>query len=150
MRILDFGCGAGRGLPYFQNYFPQSELWGFDISPESLEVARDRVSTAKLVYDWEIIAEQRFDLIFAANVFHHIPIEERQLALNRCRDVLDEGGQIFLFEHNPAIYLLPFHFSLFTFHSHDTTCHPSLLYCAIVDNPMNLSGLILGKKQRAK
>lgn len=101
LRILDFGCGSGRGLPYFEKYFPKSELWGYDVSPESLEVARERVSTVELVHEWETIAEQRFDLIFTANVFHHIPIEERQSALNRCRDVLNEGGQMFLFEHNP-------------------------------------------------
>ena len=35
-RILDFGCGAGRSLPYLDQYFPEAELWGYDVSPVSL------------------------------------------------------------------------------------------------------------------
>ena len=27
-RILDFGCGSGRSLPFLLEYFPDSELWG--------------------------------------------------------------------------------------------------------------------------
>lgn len=100
-RILDFGCGSGRSLSYLQKYFPQSELWGYDVSPESLAVARERAPAARLVHDWAAIAAQRFDLIVAANVFHHIPRDERMTALSRCREVLCDGGQMFLFEHNP-------------------------------------------------
>lgn len=101
LRILDFGCGSGRGLPHLQKYFPQSELWGYDVSPESLAVARERAPTASLAQDWTTIAAQRFDLIVAANVFHHIPRDERPSALSRCQEVLGDGGQMFLFEHNP-------------------------------------------------
>jgi predicted SAM-dependent methyltransferase len=42
-----------------------------------------------------------FDVIIAANVFHHIPLEDRQTALNRCHAALSAAGQMFLFEHNP-------------------------------------------------
>lgn len=101
LRILDFGCGAGRGLPYLQKYFPQSEIWGYDVSPESLAVALECAPLAILAQDWATIAAQRFDLIVAANVFHHIPRNERQFALSQCREVLADGGQMFLFEHNP-------------------------------------------------
>lgn len=101
LRILDFGCGSGRGLPFLQKYFPKSELWGYDVSPESLAVARGRSSTAHLVQDWANIAPHRFDLIMAANVFHHIPKAERSATLDRCREVLSDIGQIYLFEHNP-------------------------------------------------
>lgn len=100
-RILDFGCGAGRSLPYLAQYFPDAELWGYDVSPESLRVAAQRVPQAHLFSDWKDICAVQFDAIIAANVFHHIPLADRPVALSQCREVLSDGGQMFLFEHNP-------------------------------------------------
>ncbi len=100
-RILDFGCGAGRSLPYLEKYFPESELYGYDLSSASLEFAAKRVPRAMLFSDWNEIAAMRFDVVIAANVFHHIPVSERLKALTQCRLILAEGGQMFLFEHNP-------------------------------------------------
>jgi len=100
-RILDFGCGAGRSLPYLEKYFPESELYGYDLSPASLEIAAKHTPRAKLFSDWREIKGLRFDAIVAANVFHHILLEMRGEALSQCRLILAEGGQMFLFEHNP-------------------------------------------------
>jgi cyclopropane fatty-acyl-phospholipid synthase-like methyltransferase len=100
-RILDFGCGVGRSLPYIEKYFPDAQLFGYDLSSASLEIAANRTPHAKLFSDWGNIAALRFDAIVAANVFHHIPPAERREALTQCRLVLADGGQLFLFEHNP-------------------------------------------------
>jgi SAM-dependent methyltransferase len=100
-RILDFGCGAGRSLPYLKKYFPDAELWGYDVSPDSLKVAAKRVPDAKLFSDWDALTDVRFDAIIAANVFHHIPPPQRKKALSQCHHVLANHGQMFLFEHNP-------------------------------------------------
>lgn len=100
-RILDFGCGAGRSLPYLKQYFPDAELWGYDVSPASLLIAGQRVPDAKLFSDWNALGEMRFDAIVAANVFHHIPPEQRQRSLSQCQQSLSDNGQMFLFEHNP-------------------------------------------------
>jgi SAM-dependent methyltransferase len=100
-RILDFGCGAGRSLPYLEKYYPDAEIWGFDVSPVSLKVAQERSPRAQLFGDWDVLGETRFDAIIAANVFHHIPLDQRLPALKRCHEALNQGGQMFLFEHNP-------------------------------------------------
>jgi trans-aconitate methyltransferase len=100
-RILDFGCGAGRSLQYIAQYFPNAEVWGYDVSSASLEVAAERLPSANFFSDWAEIRDTKFDLIVAANVFHHIPIEYRQQALTQCRHALNEEGQMFMFEHNP-------------------------------------------------
>ena len=100
-RILDFGCGAGRSLPYLDQYFPEAELWGYDVSPVSLEIAARRVPRAKLFSDWDAVAGMHFDVIVAANVFHHIPPAQRHQVLARCHESLCAEGQMFLFEHNP-------------------------------------------------
>ena len=70
MCILDFGCGAGRSLPYLEQYFPDAELFGYDLSSASLEIAAARTPKAKLYSDWGNISTMRFDVIIAANVFH--------------------------------------------------------------------------------
>lgn len=100
-RILDFGCGAGRSLPYLERYFPNTELYGYDLSPASLEIAAQRAPCAKLFSDWDDMADLRFDAIVAANVFHHIQPAQRQQMLARCHESLSADGQLFIFEHNP-------------------------------------------------
>lgn len=101
VRILDFGCGAGRSLPYLAKYFPDAELWGYDVSSESLKLATQRVPQARLFSDWQDISAVRFDAIIAANVFHHILPGQRAPALRQCYQALAKQGQLFMFEHNP-------------------------------------------------
>jgi SAM-dependent methyltransferase len=100
-RILDFGCGPGRSLEYLDKYFPDAEIWGYDVSSESLGIASSRLPRAKLFSDWNTLGDTRFDSIVAANVFHHIPIDQRLSALKLCRTALTPDGQMFVFEHNP-------------------------------------------------
>lgn len=100
-RILDFGCGAGRSLPYLAKYFPDAALVGFDLSAESLSVAKARYPDAALYSDWTFIADMRFDLIFAANVFHHIPASLQLPELLKCKEVIATHGDMIVFEHNP-------------------------------------------------
>lgn len=100
-RILDYGCGAGRSLPYLRDRYPHAQLWGFDVSEQSISMASKRMPDAKLSADWQEIRATRFDLIIAANVFHHIPPGERPSALSDCREVLAPTGSLYVFEHNP-------------------------------------------------
>ncbi|NYT63476.1 class I SAM-dependent methyltransferase [Alcaligenaceae bacterium] len=100
-RILDFGCGAGRSLPFLKRYFPNSEIWGYDVSAESLAVASKHSPEAILFSDWATLGDIQFDAIIAANVFHHIPVLERLHALVMCHESLSIGGKVFMFEHNP-------------------------------------------------
>lgn len=100
-RVLDFGCGAGRSLPFLQQYFPQAEIWGYDVSSESLKVAANHAPGTQLFSDWTTLGDIRFDVIIAANVFHHIPLSERLGALTLCRQSLASSGEMFMFEHNP-------------------------------------------------
>jgi len=100
-RILDYGCGVGRSLPYLEKYFPSAELSGYDLSSASLEIAHQRVPSAQLFSDWGNTTSNQFDLIISANVFHHIPPPKRISAFKQCFGALKEGGALFLFEHNP-------------------------------------------------
>lgn len=101
-RLLDFGCGAGRSLEYLVAAFPQAEVSGFDPSAESLRIAAQRAPRAELTDDWQKLSTQRFDVVFAANVFHHIPPAEIAQWLQRCGETLAQNGRLFVFELNPT------------------------------------------------
>jgi len=100
-RLLDFGCGIGRSLELLRARFPRTELWGYDVSGESIRVAKERLPEARLTSDLDTLPSG-FDVVFAANVFHHIPAAERRAALERCAALLADSGRIFIFEHNPV------------------------------------------------
>src|SRR5438105_12054681 len=99
--ILDFGCGVGLALRFFSECFPQAKLWGYDLSPASIEAARQRVPAAGLTTNPGDLREEFFDLIFIANVFHHVPVDARPSVMNTCRNLLKSKGRIYVFEHNP-------------------------------------------------
>jgi SAM-dependent methyltransferase len=44
---------------------------------------------------------KKFDVIFAANVFHHISTGLRRHAMEQIYEALKPSGLFFLFEHNP-------------------------------------------------
>lgn len=101
-RVLDYGCGAGRSLGFLEKFFPDAEIWGFDVSGCSLKEAGIASPRALLHSDWAGIKEDYFDLVLIANVIHHIPVNERVSAMSACRKVLQNKGSIFVFEHNPC------------------------------------------------
>lgn len=100
-RVLDFGCGVGRSLPFLVDAFPEAEVWGFDPSAECASAAKTRAPSARVVADWASVEAGSFDCVLAANVFHHVPQEARLAELERCRTLLAPGGSLFVFEHNP-------------------------------------------------
>jgi ubiquinone/menaquinone biosynthesis C-methylase UbiE len=100
--LLDFGCGIGRSLSLLNRQFPSTELWGYDVSSQSVELASQQYpEMAHLTSNLDDLPNAGFDIIFTANVFHHIPLTERTDALIQCKRLLKDGGRIFLFEHNP-------------------------------------------------
>ena len=100
-RILDFGCGIGQCSQYLALDFPEAEIFGFDVSEDSLEIARRRIQRANFFSQWEQVADKKYDLIFTSNVFHHIDASEHLLWLSRLKEALTPEGRIIIFEHNP-------------------------------------------------
>jgi SAM-dependent methyltransferase len=103
--ILDFGSGVGNSIPYFRKYFPNSALTCADVSQRSLDVSqernRGRESYARIDGDRLPFADDAFDLVFSACVFHHIPHVEHARWLSELNRVAAPGGRLFIFEHNP-------------------------------------------------
>lgn len=101
-RLLEFGCGIGRNIPYLREAFPGATIVGSDISPGSLEIARQEISGVEFILD-EPSAEldDDYDAIFIAGVFHHIPVDQRAGTMSKLRQRLAPDGMIMIFEHNP-------------------------------------------------
>jgi SAM-dependent methyltransferase len=101
-RILEFGCGIGRNMPYLREAFPDAELMGSDVSARSIETAREQNPGIRFWVDGEDAGDEGLvDLVFIAGVFHHIPPEERTQAAARVCARVRPGGSVVVFEHNP-------------------------------------------------
>lgn len=102
--ILDFGCGDGLMTKEIHSFFPKSEVYGVDPSPEILKLAQNncpkvtfKTSDKKL----NLFDNKKFDLIFSAMVFHHIPFDEHEHYLKEITSILSPGGLFVIFELNP-------------------------------------------------
>ncbi len=105
IKFLDFGCGDGNSSNHFNKLMPQSNYYGIDVSEKSIEVANARKSESNSFthFNGYIIPFENdfFDVIFAANVFHHIHFDLHENLFKEIHRVLKKGGKFYLFEHNP-------------------------------------------------
>lgn len=104
INILEYGCGIGMNLQFLVNYFPNSNIYGCDISAKSIEVASKNNKSVNffLLEDNEIQKyKDTFDIIFISNVFHHIEPPLRKKAISNINLMLKSDGKVFFFEHNP-------------------------------------------------
>ncbi|MDD5675442.1 MAG: class I SAM-dependent methyltransferase, partial [Chitinivibrionales bacterium] len=100
-RLLEFGCGVGRNIPFIRSYFPDSKVFGCDISGKSIACAQKKNPAATFFASKDLPARGTFDLIFIANVLHHVPVETRAEVVRQLQTALTPGGRVFCFEHNP-------------------------------------------------
>jgi SAM-dependent methyltransferase len=104
-RILDFGSGIGNSVPFFRQYFAESELTCADASNRSLDLSRRRFPGPEryLLVEGRVLPAENdvFDIVFSACVFHHIRQEEHSHWLEELRRVTRPGGLLVIFEHNP-------------------------------------------------
>jgi len=102
--ILDFGCGDGNSAPYFIEHLLPISYYGIDISSKSIETAKqhklDRCYFQ--TFDGEKIPfdNNTFDIVFMANVLHHIDCAYHKIILSECYRVLKKSGRLYIFEHN--------------------------------------------------
>lgn len=108
-RILDFGCGTGRSLGYFSQYFSgkNSEhpvIAGCDISAESIKIAKQNNPTADIFLCTNVeqlcTHQKEYDLIFLSCVLHHMQHDIRDEWIKTLTEKLSYNGIIAIFEHN--------------------------------------------------
>lgn len=98
--VLDFGCGAGENIvPLVER---GARVIGIDISPELIELARQRLALAKLEATVQVgsayetgLPDASVDVIFCVALIHHLELERVRTEMQR---VLAKDGAIILME----------------------------------------------------
>lgn len=97
--VLDFGCGPGRWVDFFETR--GFAYRGADISPRMLTMARARHPDIEfdLVEDDRLpYADASFDLVCSIAVIHHNPYPRQERLLAEIGRVVRPGGWALLFE----------------------------------------------------
>jgi ubiquinone/menaquinone biosynthesis C-methylase UbiE len=106
MSILDVGCGTGTHMELYQRY--KCNLYGLDLSPSMLEVARERLNdtvqldlgdASHMPYE-----DGKFDLVVAMLALHEMSPKIRPLAVEEIKRVLKKDGHILLIDFHPGPY----------------------------------------------
>ncbi len=99
--VLDYGCGTGLLTRHLAGTFIGREVHGYDPSSESVSRARRRVQDAKFFSSEAELKKGSYGAVVVANVLHHVPVADRATVLSRIAALLEPGGSLFVFEHNP-------------------------------------------------
>ena len=104
MRVLDVGCGTGSHLELYQRF--GCELYGLDLSPSMLAVARQRLGDAaqldlgdasQMPYD-----DDHFGLVIAMLTLHEMRPQTRAAVLGEIKRVLKPDGRALLIDFQPG------------------------------------------------
>ncbi|WP_163513516.1 L-histidine N(alpha)-methyltransferase [Fodinicola acaciae] len=104
-RVLEVGCGVGAQTVHLVANSPGTDLVAIDVSADSLEKARSRVTGVEFrQVDLFALAAESFDHVFVCFVLEHLldPVA----ALKAIRGVLRPGGTITVIEgdHDSAFF----------------------------------------------
>jgi len=102
--IMDFGCGVGLATPFLLEEFgSDSQIIGVDVSSDSLDVARSKYPSKNISFQTldRYTPNHSVDLVYCNGVFHHIPLNERDGAVQYVCDSLRPAGLFALWENNP-------------------------------------------------
>lgn len=93
IRVLEIGCDLGATLLEIRNKYPNSQLYGLEINPSAVEIARHLVEAQTgNIEDKQIPFVGTFDYILFGDVLEHL--RDPQGVIKYCREKLSEHGAV--------------------------------------------------------
>ncbi len=105
-RILDFACGYGRLLNLLIHNVPAERIWASEIQPDAVSFAVENFGVHGLlssVRPEDFDPGERFDLIWVASLFSHLPAGLFQRWLKRLAGLLSPEGIMLFTVHDQAL-----------------------------------------------
>lgn len=100
IRILDFGCGAGRVLLHFTRHFQNPYYYACDIDDTVIIFIKNnykRVQAYKNSFRPPLIYENSFfDMVYSVSIFSHLCLEDQGLWIEELARITKPGGICFL------------------------------------------------------
>jgi demethylmenaquinone methyltransferase/2-methoxy-6-polyprenyl-1,4-benzoquinol methylase len=100
MTVLDVGCGTGVHLELYQK--AGCEVFGIDLSPSMLQVARERLGMRAHLHlgnaSQTPYRDGTFDLIIISTVLHELSDDVRSDVIIESKRILKEDGRILLID----------------------------------------------------
>jgi len=102
IKLLDVACGTGRTLHQLASAHPAMRLWGVDLSPAYVRLARrrlahvDEVSLAVENAEQLPFADATFDIATSVYLFHELPRHARRNVVRELHRVVRPGGLVVL------------------------------------------------------
>jgi len=102
LRLLDVACGTGRTLHQLALAHPGLRLYGVDMSPSYVRIARKRLDdvaeVALAVENAEALpyADATFDIVTSVYLFHELPRNARRNVVREMFRVVRPGGLVVL------------------------------------------------------
>lgn len=96
-RLLDVACGTGRTLGQIQQAHPELKLYGLDLSPYYVQVAREALDDVSLVAEnaeQMPFADATFDVVTSTYLFHELPSNARRRVIAEMVRVCKPGGLV--------------------------------------------------------
>ncbi len=104
MAVLDVGCGTGARLELYKQ--AGCQVFGIDLSPAMLQMARNRLDEAANLYMGDAsnlpFSDRKFDLIIISTALHEMPRLVRSAVINEAVRTLNETGRILLIDFHPG------------------------------------------------
>ncbi len=99
--VLDAGCGTGNLLFLLEQENKNLSLYGIDISPEMLKIAKRKLgkkAKLKLMQVESLNYKEKFGYIFSSEAFHHYSNQEK--AMNNFHNSLKKNGKLIVVDLN--------------------------------------------------
>ncbi len=105
-RVLEIGCGIGTLTGLLASYLGKGEIVAVDISPESVEIARKRLSQESnvrfMVSDMtDFNHTEVFDFIILPDVLEHIPVDQHRRLFRTLADHMHDNSVILIHIPHP-------------------------------------------------